>query len=397
MQENLLIRLIYLTLKNKKFVLVNVSIVTGLSLILALLLPKWYFSYTTLKLSTDDAFSIGAMLGGMTDLPFLGDLGVGLAQSDLDSYEALLESRTLVDSMVIKFDLQKRYDTEYRFLARDAFLDNSIRDGDALTEMLTVGVYDKDPNTAKEMTEYYVELLIRTLQKLSSESARNNRIFADQRVAQTELELRAAEDSLAVFQRKRGVFEPEEQFVVSYRVAAGLEAELMAEEIKLGVVERMFSRDHEEVRNTLFKIDELKKKISGIRFGGSNSEGSNGALLMNFATAPDLAVEYFRLYRDVHIKAKLLEFLIPIYEKARLDEAKSVPSILVVDEPQIAEYKSKPKRAFIVLGGMVLSLFYSLGYLILRESVRRLRNEASPELAEKLDFISENLTLTRRK
>ncbi len=389
--------MLFLILRNGKFVLINVAVITALSLAIALLLPKEYYSYATLRLSSDQSFGVGSILGNLPNLPFLDELGFNSSQAKLDTYISILESRTILDSMVYKFNLQDRYEKKYRFLAREEFLDKSDREGDMLTDILTVGIYDEDPVLAKEMVEYYVSLLDREVQRLFNENARNNRIFAEQRLLETRGELKAAEDSLAEFQRIQGIFEPQEQVLLALKVASDLEARLMEEEIKLRVAKKMLSSESAEVRSLELRIAEIQSKINSLKRNESaNNHVGDESFLVRFENVPDLALQYLRLYRNVQIKQRILEFLVPVYEKAKLDEAKNIPSLLVIDEPQVAEYKARPKRAYIVIGGFLFSLIFCISIIMFRDYVGRTYANANPELQAKMKYIASRLPSKRK-
>ena len=69
---------------------------------------------------------------------------------------------------------------------------------------------------------------------------------------------------------------------------------------------------------------------------------------------PRLAVPYADLYRRVRVQETLYELLTQQFEMARIEEAKDVPSVSVIDSPGIAEKKSFPPR---LLVSMLLTLF----------------------------------------
>ena len=59
---------------------------------------------------------------------------------------------------------------------------------------------------------------------------------------------------------------------------------------------------------------------------------------------PRLAVPYANLYRQVQVQETLFELLTQQYELARIQEAKDVPVVSVIDSPGIPEKKSFPPR-----------------------------------------------------
>jgi uncharacterized protein involved in exopolysaccharide biosynthesis len=57
------------------------------------------------------------------------------------------------------------------------------------------------------------------------------------------------------------------------------------------------------------------------------------------------------------MQESLYETLTKQYELARVQEAKEIPPIKVLDEPQVPEKKSSPHRTIIVLLGILISAF----------------------------------------
>lgn len=86
-----------------------------------------------------------------------------------------------------------------------------------------------------------------------------------------------------------------------------------------------------------------------LKFGENKNLKSSLNLFIPFEKIPETGVAYVRLMRDYeYLENKLLEFLYPIYEQARIEEQKDIPVVLVVDKAIAPQKKSAPKRALIV-------------------------------------------------
>jgi len=64
---------------------------------------------------------------------------------------------------------------------------------------------------------------------------------------------------------------------------------------------------------------------------------------------PRLAVPYADIYRRVRVREAVFEMLTQQYEIARIQEAKEIPVVRVIDAPSIPEKKSFPPRAIVTL------------------------------------------------
>jgi hypothetical protein len=71
---------------------------------------------------------------------------------------------------------------------------------------------------------------------------------------------------------------------------------------------------------------------------------------------PRLAVPFANLYREVHVQETVYDLLTQQYEVARIQEAKDIPAVNVIDAPQIPEKKSFPPRALMTLGLTLVTL-----------------------------------------
>jgi uncharacterized protein involved in exopolysaccharide biosynthesis len=64
---------------------------------------------------------------------------------------------------------------------------------------------------------------------------------------------------------------------------------------------------------------------------------------------PRLAVPYADLYRQVRIQEAVYELLTQQYERARIQEAKDIPVVSVIDHPGVPEKKSFPPRLLLAV------------------------------------------------
>jgi capsule polysaccharide export protein KpsE/RkpR len=83
---------------------------------------------------------------------------------------------------------------------------------------------------------------------------------------------------------------------------------------------------------------------------------------------PALGVQWTNLYRNVRIHETVFDLLSEEYETARIEEAKSIPTIGVVDFPSIPERKSGPHRTLIVLASTLISVVMTAVFLLARRS-----------------------------
>jgi tyrosine-protein kinase Etk/Wzc len=214
------------------------------------------------------------------------------------------------------------------------------------------------------MANYFVEVLNELNIKLNTEEARNRRLIIERRYLQNLADLKQAEDTLKKFQQRYGIYYLPEQTKAAVTAAAELEAQIIAEEVKLGILRRQLGEDAPEVKLAKIQIEEMRKRLNQMK-EGSDKIKNEMSLFVPFKDVPELGLQYLRLYRDYEIQNKLLEFILPLYEQAKIEEQRDVPVVQVLDRAVPPEKKARPFRTLIVVSvfASALTLFVVLSFV----------------------------------
>ena len=128
----------------------------------------------------------------------------------------------------------------------------------------------------------------------------------------------------------------------------------------------MYSDDNVRVREARARIDELQSQLRKMGDAG----GTNGwcrsktcQLYPSIRELPILGVTYSDLSRQLTMQEAIYETLTKQYELAKVEEAKEIPPIKVLDEPQLAERKSYPHRVIITLFGILISALAGIAWI----------------------------------
>ena len=254
--------------------------------------------------------------------------GLGQNQGGYN-YFAILKSRTAMEAVVRRFDLTTVYeitDTSMEKAVKALAANTSFETGD--DDNITIEVTDKDPHRAADMANYFVDLLNEISIRLGTEEARNNREFIEGRLAQTRTDLHTAEEALREFQVKSGTIVVVDPSSSTVSGIAELYAMKAKREVELAILKRTMSPGDTRIKQTELEVNELSRKVS---------------------TFPTVGMESLRLYRAVAIQQKILEYLVPMYEQAKVDEQKDVPVLLVLDKAVAPERKVRPQRMLMLL------------------------------------------------
>jgi len=362
-----------LLVKYRRILLINVSIVTIAAIIISLLMPNEYTSTTSFISPKKKGGLFGDIAGFSNTIKDLSrTLGgrIGATSDEAYNYLVILQSRTASEKMIKKFNLRDIYEID-----KSKPFENVISELEDRTTFqiadegnIMVSVTDKNPKRAAEMANYYVEILNELSTDLSVAESRNNRVFIEKRFVQAQDDIRKLEDSLEIFSKKYNVLALEEQMKAAITVAAELKAQIEIAKLEKELLEKKLGSDNPLVEQAVRKVEELDKQLMTLKFGENKNLKSSLNLFIPFEKIPETGVAYVRLMRDYEIQNKLLEFLYPIYEQARIEEQKDIPVVLVVDKAIAPQKKSAPKRTLIVAGAFLLSFLTVLFYFYVKES-----------------------------
>lgn len=386
-----LLDVLEIILKWKKTIAIIVIIATISGVVLAFCLPGWYYSYTSVKASNPLQYSplsgigtgnpIEQFVGGFSNLGFLA------GSSELNTFIKILQSRKVMSEIIRKFKLMEIYGTEYIDEAIEILKENTLFKLDIESNILFIGVYDKDPQRAANMANHFMVLLNNINVELNTTRARNIRTFIEARYTETLANLHNAEDSLKKFKKIHGIYFLEEQAKQAINALANLQAELTIKQVQLGVIEHYLQEEHAELLQLKKEIDELEGKVNEFYHGSREKGKKNERVFIPLVESPELGQIYFRLFREVKIQEKLTDVLLPLFEKAKIEEKQNTPTLLVLDEAFIPEKESKPKRSLIVIGFIMAGMVFAFGYIVTMERLNYLKMN-KPDVYLKINQIA---------
>jgi len=161
-----------------------------------------------------------------------------------------------------------------------------------------------------------------------------------------------------------------EQLAVSVNAAAEIEGMLTKKEIEAYFVKQQYGENSPQYQGVMAEVEVLRKKVQELKNSSNLSSKSN--VLFAFKQMPEIAIKYLRAYRDVKIQEAILDIVMPMYEQAKVEEQKSIPSVIVIDKAIPPQLKYKPKRMVIVVSSLFLVLFILIPLVFLCEKIATL-------------------------
>ena len=341
-----------------------------LSSLTAFVLPNKYRSSTRImppEQSGGSAAMLASLVGkgsgsGLAGLAggLLGTRGNGAL------FISLLRSGTISGHLIARFQLQhvyrKRYveDTAKKLAARTSISE------DPKSGVITIVVEDVDRGRARDLTQAYVDELNTLVARVNTSSARQEREFIEQRLQAVAYDLQRAQQEMSDFSTKNAAIDIKEQTRAMVDAGAKLQAQLVVSESELTSLQQIYGGQNVRVRAAEARVSVLRRELVRESDGGAAQSNATAGTLPYPALRqlPALAVPWANLYRHVRIQETVYELLSAQYETARIEEAKSIPTVRVIDSPGWPEKKSSPHRLIIILISALLAFVATSLFLI---------------------------------
>lgn len=383
---------IYVLYKWKKFFFINLIIVGLVTTGLVFLIQNEYRATATIMIPPDNQMGLGglsSLLGGKSSIASVGSRLFGMSNTSEDMLLGILNSRTALVNVINRFNLMEYYEIDDNNMDKviKAFRNDISTDPNEYG-MIEFSIINKDAEISAQIANYLVTLVDSMNIEFSIQRAKNNRIFIEKRYLQNVTDLKRAEDSLYKFQKKYGIVAVPEQLEVTVKAAAEVESELMKKEMQSIFVLQGFGENSPQYQGLQTEIKLLKSKVQELKNSPNLSASSN--ILFPFKDMPQIAIQYLRTFREVEIQQSILEIVMPMYEQAKVEEQKSMPTIMLVDKAVTPQLKYSPKRSVIILGVLFLVLFFLIPFIfwgeksISREKYQNPLNEKEAWLFNKI-------------
>lgn len=340
------------------------------SALIALLIPVRYQAVTRLMppdsqpgglgmlaatVGRSGAGGLGALAGDLLGIKSSGALFVGI-----------LESQTVQDNLIDEFKLKQVYKISKIEDTRKALAERTSLAEDRKSGIITIAVTDHDPVRAAAMARAYVRDLDRLVAQVSTSSARRERIFLEERLQKVKLDLDTAARNFSDFASRNTAIDIPAQGKAMVEAAATLQGQLIAAQAELSSLQQIYTNNNVRVRAAEARVSELQKKLNEVGGAGTQGELKNeNSLYPSIRKLPLLGVTYADLFRQTKIQETVYELLTEQYELAKVQEAKEIPTVKVLDVATVPTKKSFPPRTVIaVLGtlfGMALAMTWVMG------------------------------------
>jgi uncharacterized protein involved in exopolysaccharide biosynthesis len=342
-----------------------VALAFVLSLVAAWRLPK-YESTAQIMPPDSGGSGLASLLPALSKSPGLigmaGDM-MGM-KSTSAVFAKVLESRTVQDHLIERFDLRKKYGLSYWEDARKKLTTRTVIAEDKKSGVIAISVRDSDGALATELANAYVDELGSVMSKVSTSAARRERIFIEQRLADENNTLQDAERQFSQFASTNMALDVPEQTKVTVEAAARLQGELIATRAQLEGLKQTYTQENIRVKSVQAHVNELERELAKMNSGRVSTVQDPTSPYPSVKNLPLLGVKWADLYRNSKIRETVVELLTQQYEMARIQEAKEIPAVKVLDPASTPERKNPSWLLIIIAGTFLGALLACMGYFL---------------------------------
>jgi tyrosine-protein kinase Etk/Wzc len=381
-----LIDLIYPIYKRRRFLTyfcVGIALAIG---ILSIFLPKTYKATAVILPITNQDTSLTKALTS-TFLEQFGVSGLGsTASTPSVVFEAVLKSNELALDVLNRYDyfsiMGIKRDGEKR--TAKAFAGQIGVSSSKTDNTISVSIQSRDPVFAADMANSYVKALDRYNQTNSFTSARYLREYIEKRLDAADKELDQAQVALREFQDKNSAISISQQAGATLKVLGEIEAQRVAIEVQKAAKEKFYKGPHILIEQLDAQIQALQKNIDILTYSEETSvpierEKGKVEFYIPLTRIPGLNFDESKLLLKVKAKTGVVTMLTTQLEQARLDEAKDMPTINILEWAAPPEKPFKPRIVLNTVLSFIVSLFLGIFIIFFMEFIQRM--DQDPETA----------------
>jgi tyrosine-protein kinase Etk/Wzc len=343
----------------------------------ALLSPSWYSATLTVVPSQRSQESAAMSLAAR--LP----VGLDTVSTDVQRIQAVLQSTSVADEVIKKFDLPARYETAHVEKTRATLASHCVTRVDRRSGLVSLTCEDKDPKRAMNMAAFYGEVGNRVFGRVSASSAAEERRFLENQVLKARTDVDEASRKLREFQEKHKIVDLPEQSKAVISAMASIKGELISKQLELSYLTSFSARTEAGVVQLQQQIAIMESKLNQLErmqqtaasTGSAGSGAGTGSAKSDFfpgaMNVPELRFELEQLMREQKVRETVFSLMTQRFEMAKVDEARDTSTFQILDHPTLPTYRSRPNRPRVVAVGGFFGAFAGCAWVLVPAWWRR--------------------------
>ncbi len=367
---------ILLLWKKRWFLLVNAVLVGTVAVVFAFhLARKEYSSQATFLPPSGSGGSLLSMTGSNSVLSMLSSV-----DESGDNIEAVFDSKKMKRKIIDRFNLYDSYKLQksvnkfelaVKQMKRYVMLETAMKGkGIGMSKTVSYGItcFHTSPDTALQMAEFVFACLDSSIIDISINKARRNREFIEVQFMASKAKLDSLQNAFKEFQVAHKAFDISEQMKLTLKVYGDIKSAAVVNDMKLQVLKLRFNGNSPEISEAANTKRVYEKQLAEFE------KNNEYAVLPSLNISSELMPKYIDLYRALEVQEQINLLLTKELEQARLQEARDVSPLVLIDPPYKAEYKARPKRVRIFVtitaGYMFFLIFIIVAWKLFSDFIK---------------------------
>ena len=352
--------------------------------------PKYAASAVVTPPASTQSMS-GALSGLMGGAGMNSLLGLSMDNEDANAVWTIFNSWELHDMVIDNFELAKHYKFKGKFHA-DLLKEFRKNFGIDYTkeDLFYIFYKDTDPKRAVQVIQFMLEKTDSAFNAFKTKQARQSRLYFQSRLDSCENVLDSLLKEFVDFQVANNVYEPGVQLSATIKYLSELQA--MREEVGIEMNFEKLDRGENSKR-----YQELSNRAKGVNsaLGGALKGKHSDIGLMELKKSPELYAEYVRRETEIRIQESMYKILRQQSEQMRLEEAKTLTNLHVLEPPWENNKKFSPKRGLILVFTVFISFFLASFFCNFVEFMRS-EKRTNTKIAAEWNFFVQKVCFWRK-
>lgn len=297
-----------------------------------------------------------------------------------DLFVGILESRSLKDRIIDRFDLLDVYGVNTMEAARGALSRHVKVEFVPDTRLITITVEDEDPERAAALANAHVEELDQFNRSLQKAAEKVKRRFLELRLAEVKENLLEAEARVKRFRQESGLVALDIQTRSAIEIAAKIRVDMILAQTELAVLREFGTGRRNRAIELKTRIRELERHLARLEEGPASPKNPKPQesvepvkYAIPFGELPSLGMTLSRLQREAALQEEVYRLITTQYELTKIEEAKDMRTVQVLDQAVAPDRPAGPNRKLIVAASSGIGFLVALFLAFFLEFLERLR------------------------
>lgn len=335
----------FVLIKHRKLILISLLISTIAAIVVVFIIPVQYTASVSIAPPEGSGQNMLASIASLSAAKIgLGSVG-DMAAKNIDFYSDILKSNTVIDSIIYKHDLMKKWKSrtiEYTRLK----LKKKTRQYISASEILYIYVTEHEPEFAAQLCGDYIYFLEKALtdlqlNRLHNEMAANKALYEKQVTV-----IDSLSNELIKWQKRNSSASPEFSALQISPSLSVLYGELIKEKQQYYMIK-------ETLGDTAAAVIEGTKKLKRI-------EESIDSIVYSLSEKPEDIIEYMKLKADMEISIAVKQSVRNNLDMISNNIEQHDAGVYLIDAVSVPTMKSFPPKKEIVIIVFILMLMLDI-------------------------------------